>query len=112
MGKPISRRSGPIGAAAKTISEYIAGQSENLEAYRTDVEEGLGPELKVSRQYQDLFHLTPGFYMWMAKNTTVLWALTCRIMRGEQTFTGVMRNHRRLETALGIGRFVEKALLQ
>ena len=89
-------------AAAKAISKYIAGQSENLEEYRADLEEGLGRELNVSRQYQDLFHLTPGFYMWMAKNTSLLWALTCRIMRGEQTFTGVMRNHRRLETAVDL----------
>jgi geranylgeranyl reductase family protein len=89
-------------AAARAISEYIAGRSENLEAYRTDVEEGLGLNLKVSRQYQDLFHLTPGFYMWVAKNTSVLWGLTCRIMWGEQTYCGVMRNHRKLETAVDL----------
>ena len=89
-------------AAAKTISEYIAGRSENLEAYRKDVEEGLGLNLKVSRQYQDLFHLTPGFYMWVAKHTSVLWSLTCRIMRGEQTYRGVMENHRKLETAVDL----------
>ncbi len=87
-------------AAARAISEYIAGRSENLEAYRTDVEEGLALNLKVSRQYQDLFHLTPGFYLWVAKNTSVLWGLTCRIMWGEQTYCGVMRNHRKLETAV------------
>ena len=87
-------------AAAKAISEYVAGQSDDLEAYRTDVEEGLGHELKVSRQYQDLFHLTPGFYMWVARNTSVLWGLACRVMRGEQTYCGVMKNHRRLETSV------------
>ena len=87
-------------AAAKAVSEYIAGHSDDLEAYRTDVEEGLGLDLTVSRQYQDLFHLTPGFYMWVAKNTSVLWGLTCRLMRGDQTYLGVMKNHRRLETAV------------
>ncbi|MCH7626028.1 MAG: hypothetical protein IIC83_08910 [Chloroflexi bacterium] len=56
--------------------------------------------MRVSRQYQDLFHLTPGFYMWVAKNTSVLWGLTCRLMRGDQTYRGVMKNHRRLETAV------------
>ncbi len=87
-------------AAAKAISEYIARRSDNLDAYRTDVEEGLGIDLKVSRQYQDLFHLTPGFYMWVARTSSVLWGLTCRVMRGEQTFCGVMKNHRKLKTAV------------
>ncbi|MCH8063106.1 MAG: geranylgeranyl reductase family protein [Chloroflexi bacterium] len=87
-------------AAARAISAYIASKSDNLEEYRTDVEEGLGLDLKVSRQYQDLFHLTPRFYMWVAKNTSVLWGLTCRLMRGDQTYCGVMKNHRKLETAV------------
>jgi len=71
---------------------------EDLSGYRSDVERELVPDLRISRQFQDLFHLTPAMYMRVERATSVLWGLVCRILRGEQTYAGMMRSHTTLAT--------------
>jgi len=84
--------------AAKHIERYIAGHTPNLDAYQDQLELELGFELDISRKLQDIFHLMPGFFMRIEAKSELFWHLICRIMRGEQTYAGVMRNHTSLAT--------------
>ena len=87
-------------AAAQHLAAYAGGEVEDLSGYRADVERELVPDLRVARQFHDLFHLTPSLYIRVERWTEILWGLACCIMRGEQTYTEVMRNHRVLATVI------------
>lgn len=80
-------------AAAKHLQRYVSGESANLNGYQQEVELGLLPDLEISRRFHDVFHLTPRLYTSVERVTERLWDLICRLMRGEQTYAGVMRNH-------------------
>jgi flavin-dependent dehydrogenase len=88
-------------AAAHHIAEYLAEETIDLAAYGREVERDLAPDLVVSRQFHDLFHLSPTFYLWFERRTSIIWRLTCRILRGEQTYAGVMGKHPFIATAIG-----------
>ena len=85
-------------AAARHIAAYLGGEVTDLDGYRREVERELIPELRVSRRFKDLFHLAPGFYIRVERWTSILWMLTGRILRGEQTYDDVMRRHSNLAT--------------
>lgn len=87
-------------AAARNIARYVAGQTSNLVNYRREVEEGLLPELKVSRRFHDLFHLSPSLYLWAERRTSLIWALTRRVLRGDQTYVNLMLKHRATGTVV------------
>ena len=91
-------RSGKV--AARHLTAYVGGQTRHLEGYEHDVQRELVPELRVSRQLHDLFHLAPGFYIRVERRTTILWLLICRILRGEQTYVDVMGRHTTLATVV------------
>ena len=86
--------------AAYHIGEYFAGETEDLDGYRQEVERELIPDLKVSRQLHDLFHLSPRFFIGIEHMTSMLWGLTCRVMIGEQTYSRVMARHKTFETVV------------
>ena len=88
------------GRAAKHLSAFLRGEARDLGGYRLDVERELLPDLWVSRRFHDLFHLSPGLYMKIERLTPIIWGLTCRILRGEQTYAGVMEKHPRLRTVI------------
>ena len=88
-------------AAAKHLSAFSAGEEPDLSGYREDVERELVPDLSVARQFQDLLHLAPGVYMMAEHLSSIAWGLTCRVLRGEQTYAGVMRDHPTLATIVG-----------
>ena len=86
--------------ASRHIAEYVSGAVPDLDGYRLEVERELVPQLRVSRQFHDLFHLSPGLFMAIEKRTSLLWRLTCKILRGKQTYTGIMRTHSKLATVI------------
>ena len=85
-------------AAARHLAAYVSGEVTDLEGYRLEVERELVPDLSVSRRFKDLFNLTPGLYIGVERRTAILWSLICRILRGEQTYAGVMKGHRTIAT--------------
>lgn len=87
-------------AAARHLADYVDGRAQDLSRYAREVESGLVPELKVSRRFHDLFHLTPKLYLWTERRTSILWNLARRILRGDQTYVNVMLRHP--ATAMGI----------
>jgi len=87
-------------AAAHHLAAHAAGEAPDLSGYRRDVERALLPELSVSRQFHDLFHLAPRFFVGVERRTSILWALACRLLRGEQTYVDVMKMHPKLGTVI------------
>ena len=85
-------------SAAKNLAAYLGEETHDLDGYRRDVERGLIPDLRISRQFHDLFHLSPGFFMSVERRTSILWQVLCRIMRGEQTYAGMMLKHPAMAT--------------
>ena len=85
-------------AAARHLAAYVAGEVPDLHGYRQEVESELVPDLRVSGQFHDLFHLAPGLYMFGDRHLSIIWGLVCRILRGEQTYAGVMQKHRTIAT--------------
>jgi geranylgeranyl reductase family protein len=88
------------GVAAKHIAQYVAGDAPDLEGYRREMAATLLPELNVSRRFHDLFHLTPGFYLWAERHSSLFWSLAQRILWGDQTYVNVMLRHRVTGTAI------------
>ena len=87
-------------AAAKHLAAYVGEEMPDLSGYQREVEEELVQELSISRQFHDLFHLTPTFYVGVERLTSILWTLTCHILRGEKTYAEVMRNHSTIATLI------------
>ena len=87
-------------AAARHLREYIAGDASDLSGYAAEVHEEWIPELRVSRRFHDLFHLTPGLYAMILRRSPTLWNFLCRVLLGQQTYAGAMKNRRWLNTAV------------
>lgn len=87
-------------AAAKHLADYVDGTVSDLRGYARELESDLVPELKVSRRFHDLFHLTPALYLTVERRTSILWSLARRILRGDQTYVNVMLRHRATATII------------
>ncbi len=81
------------GAAARHTAMYVDGQVSDLSGYAREVESALVPDLRVSRRFHDIFHLTPRLYIGIERLTSVFWGLARRILRGDQTYVNVMLDH-------------------
>lgn len=86
--------------AARNIYAYLGEEAPDLQGYQQDVERELVPDIAVARQFNDLFHLTPGMYVWVERLTAMLWGLTCRILLGRQSYASVKVNHPVLGTII------------
>ena len=87
-------------SAATHLAAFLGEETHDLDGYRREVERELLPDLRVSRQFHDVFHLTPGFYMAVERRTSILWKLIRRISRGEQTYAGLMLKHPAVATMI------------
>ena len=88
--------------AAKHLALYVAGEVPSLVPYRLQVERELLPDLQVSRQFHDVFHLSPRFYMAVERRTSIIWKMACRVLLGQETYAGVMAQHRAVATLLDL----------
>jgi geranylgeranyl reductase family protein len=87
-------------SAAHHLSRYVGGEAPDLSGYRRELERELIPNLSVSRQFHDLFHLSPALCIVIDRQTSIVWKLVCRLLRGEQTYSEVMRKHPALATLI------------
>lgn len=77
-------------AAARRALEFLTGDASALDAYADDVETELVPDLRVSRKLYDLFHLQP--WLWtQGVRAPGIWGLACRLLTGDQTYSGASR---------------------
>ena len=73
--------------AAQAASGVLAGGADDMSAYRRAIEREIEPELRVARQLQVLFHLSPWPYVQLLRRSERYWTAFCRIVRGESTYT-------------------------
>ena len=78
-------RSGQLAAAAAL--DLLSGRAADLSAYQRAVESEIEPELRVARQLQALFQLSPWPYVQLLHHSERFWQAFCRIVRGESTYT-------------------------
>ena len=64
------------------LSEF----NPDVEAYRQEIESSLIAELRMSRQFHDVFHLWPALFLGVERRTSILWRAMARLLRGEQTY--------------------------
>lgn len=77
--------------AAEELAAYLGEETQDLEGYRLRVEQELIPELRVSRQFHDLFHLWPGLFVGIERRTSILWKALPHVLRGDKTYLNVAR---------------------
>ncbi len=82
--------------AAETIFSYLQGEVPDLEGYRRAAETKRLPELRVSRQLHDIFHLWPGLFIGIERRTSVLWEPVSALLRGDRDYVHVPRKMGRL----------------
>ena len=78
-------------AAAHQIAEYLDEQVPDLDGYRRELERVLIPELRISRQLHDIFHLWPGLIVGVERRTSILWKVMVNLLEGEANYLAVTR---------------------
>ena len=73
-------------AAAHHLAAYLSEEAPDLNGYRREVERVLIPELRVSRQFHDIFHLWPGLFVGIERRTSILWRVLPHVLRGDKTY--------------------------
>lgn len=82
--------------AARHIAAYVEGHVSNLKGYADGLARELLPDLDVSCQLHDLYHLYPPAWAALIRRSPYAWGLVCRLMRGDQTFAGAKAKYRAL----------------
>lgn len=78
-------------AAARQLAAYLGSEAPDLGGYYREMEQGLLPELRVSRQFHDIYHLWPGLFVGVERRTSILWKSMVRLLRGEETYLTLSR---------------------
>ena len=86
--------------AAEQLASYLGEQVPDLDGYRREVERVLLPELRVSRQFHDVFHLWPGLFVGIERRTSIPWEALVRLHRGDRTYLAAVRKLGPVWTAL------------
>jgi geranylgeranyl reductase family protein len=76
-------------AAVDAVADYLAGRAADLRGYARAAESGLLSDMAVSRQLQDLFHLTPALYVAVARWLPGVWPRGFRLLQGDLSYTRI-----------------------
>ncbi len=88
--------------AAHHLADYLGGAAPDLNGYVRAVRCHLVPELQVSHQICDLFHLSPALQVALVRYLPAMWRLLGRLIRGDQTYTGMRARLGRLAPAVDL----------
>ncbi len=77
--------------AAEAIGAYLEGKACCLSSYVQAISRHVAPELEISRQLHELFHLAPPPYVLLLQRSRHFWRLFCHLIRGEIDYRGLMR---------------------
>ncbi|MBM3935361.1 MAG: NAD(P)/FAD-dependent oxidoreductase [SAR202 cluster bacterium] len=78
-------------AASRAIFDYVEGKAGDLDGYRREVESKLEPELRLSRQFADVFHLYPGMFIGIERRTEVLSRVLIGLLCGDYSYERVSK---------------------
>lgn len=77
--------------AARHALAAVGGRVTSLRGYGREIDRTLGQELLASARLQDVFNLMPQVYVALLRRSDVLWALLCRIIRGDGDYATFKR---------------------
>ena len=77
--------------AADAALPYLRGDAKTLAAYDAAVERELMPDLRAAGLLRDAYHLLPGPSYALMRRWPYLRESLCRLMLGEQTYAGFLR---------------------
>ncbi len=77
--------------AARHALAAMDSPTLDLTGYARELERVLGPELADSSALQDIFNLMPPVYVELLRRSPQLWHWLCRIIRGDETYSTLMR---------------------
>ena len=75
--------------AANQLAAYLLDEVDDLQGYARDVERDLLIDLRVARQFHDIFHLSPAFYLAVERWSSVLWKGITSVLLGRQSYAGL-----------------------
>lgn len=88
--------------AARHLVAYLHGETPDLAGYAREVRGQLLPELRIAHQLCDLFHLSPALQVALVRYLPPMWGLLGRLIRGDQTYTGMRARLGRLAPAVDL----------
>lgn len=93
-------KSGQI--AARHLAAYAAGAVNDLAGYTLEIEEDLVPDLLVSIQLHQIFHIAPSIAAEMVKRSSRMWRLVCALLTGRIGYAGVKERSEVLAHAIDL----------
>ncbi len=78
-------------AAASHLAGYLDGAAPDLQGYTRELAAELLPDLDVAARLHATIDRTPGAFFAGVRLVPPAWELICRILRGDQTYIGVVR---------------------
>lgn len=100
-------KSGQI--AARHLAAFASGTVNDLSGYAREIEADLVPDLLVSIQLHQIFHIAPPIAAEMVKRSSRMWRLVCALLTGRIGYAGVKQRSETLARAIDVasaaGRF-------
>ncbi len=93
-------KSGQI--AARHLAAYVSGAQSDLSGYAHEIERDLVPDLLVSIQLHQIFHLAPPIAAQMVKRSSRTWRLVCALLTGRIGYAGVKERSTVLARAIDL----------
>jgi geranylgeranyl reductase family protein len=93
-------KSGQI--AARHLASYLSGSVDDLSGYRQEIEKDLVPDLLVSIQLHEIFHLSPPLAAEMVKRSSRMWRLVCALLTGRIGYAEVKERSKTLGRAIDL----------
>jgi flavin-dependent dehydrogenase len=78
-------------AVAPAVEDYLDGVTPDLGGYQYAVQRELVPDLVASRALMEIFHAWPGPFSWAARRSDRVWRRMTGLIRGEQSYDGIVR---------------------
>jgi flavin-dependent dehydrogenase len=88
--------------AATAVADYLRGDTKTLAAYDEAVERELMPDLRAAALLRDAYHYLPGPSYLLMRRWPYLRKSLCRLMLGEKTYEGFLREAGPLRPMLAV----------
>lgn len=77
--------------AARAAGSFVSGKTGDLSSYSATVHREIIPSLNFSRKLHDIFHLSPGLYVFFDRRTRLLWQCVRAMLPGRANYSGVRK---------------------
>ena len=88
-------------AVAPAVHDYLNGDAPTLAGYHSAVTREVIGELEASRALMEIFHAAPAPFVWLLQRSDRVWDHCARLLRGEETYDGLVNSWGPVSRALG-----------